>query len=85
MTSPADAEVNIHVLADVVKPEDRAAVETAGRPVLVVLNKADLFATTAAGRHPGGPTAAARARCAQLAARAGFPVEPLVGVLAVAA
>ena len=57
----------------------------AGRPVLVVLNKADLIATTAPGRHPDGPTAAARARCAQLSARAGFPVEPLVGVLAVAA
>jgi len=84
VTSVADAEVSVHVLADVVKPEDRAAVETAGRPVLVVLNKADLIATTAPGRHPDGPTAAARARCAQLAARVGFPVEPLIGVLAVA-
>jgi hypothetical protein len=85
VTTLADAEVNIHVLAEVVKPEDRAAVATAGRPVLVVLNKADLIATTAPGRYPDGPTAAARGRCAQLSARAGFPVEPLVGVLAVAA
>jgi hypothetical protein len=85
VTSPPDAEVNVHVLADVVKPEDRAAIDTAGRPVLVVLNKADLVATTAPGRHPDGPTSAARARCAQLSARAGVPIEPLVGVLAVAA
>ncbi|MGB9252313.1 MAG: hypothetical protein WCC28_21665, partial [Mycobacterium sp.] len=41
-------------------------------------------ATTAPGRHPGGPTFAARARCAQLSARAGVPIQPLVGILAVA-
>jgi hypothetical protein len=85
VTTPADADVNVHVLADVVKPEDRAAIEAAGRPVLAVLNKADLIATTAPGRHPDGPTSAARFRCAQLSARAGVPIEPLVGILAGAA
>ncbi len=60
--------MNVHVLADAVKPEDRAAIEAAGRPVLAVLNKADLVATTAPGRHPDGPTSAARTRCAQLSA-----------------
>jgi hypothetical protein len=85
VTIPADADVNVHVLADAVKPEDRAAIEAAGRPVLAVLNKADLIATTAPGRRPDGPTAAARARCAQLSTRAGVPIEPLVGLLAVAA
>jgi hypothetical protein len=85
LTAPSDAEVNVHVLADVVKPEDRDAIDAAGRPVLVVLNKADLVATTAPGRHPDGPTSPARARCAQLSARAGIPIEPLVGVLAAAA
>ncbi len=85
MTPPADADVNVHVLADAVKPEDCAAIEAAGRPVLAVLNKADLVATTAAGRHPDGPTSAARARCAQLSARAGVPIAPLVGILAGAA
>ena len=82
VTPPADADVNVHVLADAVKPEDRAAIEAAGRPVLAVLNKADLIATTAPGRHPDGPTSAARTRCAQLSARAGVPIEPLIGILA---
>jgi hypothetical protein len=85
VTPPADADVNVHVLADAVKPEDRAAIEAAGRPVLAVLNKADLVATTAPARHPDGPTVAARIRCAQLSARAGVPIEPLVGILAGAA
>jgi hypothetical protein len=82
VTPPAGADVNVHVLADAVKPEDGAAIEAAGRPVLAVLNKADLVATTAPGRHPDGPTSAARTRCAQLSARAGVPIEPLVGILA---
>ncbi len=82
VTPAAEADVNVHVLADAVKPEDLAAIEAAGRPVLAVLNKADLIATTAPGRHPDGPTSAARTRCAQLSARAGVPVEPLVGILA---
>jgi hypothetical protein len=82
VTPLVDADVTVHVLADAVKPEDRAAIEAAGRPVLAVLNKADLVATTAPGRRPGGPTAAARTRCAQLSARAGVPVEPLIGILA---
>jgi hypothetical protein len=82
VTPPADADVHLHVLADAPKPEDRVAIETAGRPVLTVLNKADLVATTAPGRHPDGPTSAARTRCAQLSARVGVPIEPLVGILA---
>jgi hypothetical protein len=84
VTNPADADLIVRVLADAVKPEDRAAFDAADRPVLAVLNKADLIATTAAARHPDGPTAAARARCAQLSERAGIPVEPLIGLLAVA-
>jgi hypothetical protein len=82
VTPLVDADVNVLVLADAVKPEDRAAIEADRRPVLAVLNKADLVATTAPGRHPDGPTAAARTRCAQLSARAGVPVEPLIGILA---
>ncbi len=87
-TSPeADVEVDVevYVIAEVVKPEDRAAIAAAGRPVLAVLNKADLIATTQPGRHPDGPTSAARTRCAQLSARTGLPIEPVVGLLAVAA
>jgi hypothetical protein len=82
VTPAVDADVNVHVLADAVKPEDRAAIEAAGRPVVAVLNKADLIATTAPGRHPDGPTSAARNRCAQLSARAEVPIEPLIGILA---
>ena len=80
----AAADLDVYVLADAVKPEDLAALSAATRPLLAVLNKADLVATTATGRHPNGPTEAARARCALLSVRAGTPVEPLVGLLAVA-
>jgi hypothetical protein len=85
LSTPSRADVGVHVLADAVKPEDRAAIAATTRPVLAVLNKADLIATTEPGRHPRGPTAAARNRCARLSARTGTPVEPLVGLLAVAA
>jgi hypothetical protein len=85
VTTSPEADVEVYVLAEVVKPEDRAAIMAAGRPVLTVLNKADLIATTRPGRHPDGPTGAARTRCAQLSARTGLPIEPLVGLLAVAA
>jgi hypothetical protein len=47
---------------------------------VVVLTKADL--TSSAG---GGPLEAARAHCARLSALAGATVEPMVGLLAVAA
>jgi hypothetical protein len=84
VTTSPDADVEVRVIADVVKPEDLAAITAAGRPVLVVLTKADLIATTEAG-HPEGPTSAARMRCAQLSVRIGVPIEPVVGLLAVAA
>jgi hypothetical protein len=85
VTTSPEADVEVYVLAEVVKPEDRAAITAAGRPVLTVLNKADLIATTQPGRHPDGPTSAARTRCAQLSARTGLLIEPSVGLLAVAA
>jgi hypothetical protein len=86
LTSPSsDADLDVYLLAEVVKPEDRAAVGGADRPVLTVLTKADLIATTEAGRYPHGPTSAAAARCRQLSARTGLSIEPLVGILAIAA
>ena len=85
VTASLEADVEVYVIADVVKPEDREAITAAGRPVVTVLNKADLIATTQPGRYPDGPTSAARTRCAQLSARTGLPIEPLVGLLAVAA
>ncbi len=64
------ADVVVYVVAEVVKPEDVAAVTALSRPVLVVLNKADL---------------SGRADVACVSARIGAPVEPLAGLLAVAA
>lgn len=75
------AEIEVYVVAEVLKPEDLDALQ-ARPPALVLLNKADL---TGFGGSPGRPSGAARARCAQLAERAGLPVEPLMGLLAVAA
>ncbi len=80
----AEADVDVYVIAEVVKPEDRGAIAAAGRPVVAVLNKADLIASTQPGRHPHGPTSAARTRCAELSPRIGLPIEPVVGLLAVA-
>jgi hypothetical protein len=85
VTASPEADVDVYVITEVVKPEDRAAIAAAGRPVLAVLNKADLIATTEPGRHPHGPTRAARSRCARLSMRTGLPIEPVVGLLAVAA
>ncbi len=65
------------------KPEDSEAIAAARSPVLAVLNKADL-AGSLSGRGGDGPIAAARARCAQLSALAGVPMEPMIGLLAVA-
>jgi hypothetical protein len=84
-TESAEADVDVYVIAEVVKPEDRDAIRAAARPVVAVLNKADLIATTEPGVHPHGPTGAARTRCARLAAHTGLPIQPVVGLLAVAA
>lgn len=68
-------ELIVQVVAEVLKPEDTAAIGPL--PVLVVLNKVDLLGSAA----PGG-LAAHTARLAKLAR---VPVEPMVGLLAVAA
>ena len=83
LSTSSAADVDLYVLADAVKPEDRVAIGAARRPLLAVLNKADLIATTESGCHPHGPTTAARARCVQLSASAGTSIEPVVGILAV--
>jgi hypothetical protein len=78
----ADREVDlvVYVTAEVLKPEDREAIGAARHPVLVVLNKADLV-----GFAGDGPIAAAQARCARLSALVAAPVQPMIGLLAVAA
>jgi hypothetical protein len=87
VTPPADADIDVYVLAEVVKPEDHEAIAAARRPVVAVLNKADLIGTAESGRYPHEPASAARRRCARLAdlpGLTGVPIEPVVGVLAVA-
>jgi hypothetical protein len=79
-----DVDVIVYVTAEVIKPEDADAIAAAGRPVLAVLNKADL-AGSLSSRIGDGPITAARTRCANLSALAGVPVEPMIGLLAVAA
>ena len=76
------ADVMVYVITEVLKPEDSEVIAAARRPVVAVLNKADL-----AGFAGDGPVAATRARCAHiagLAGMAGVPVEPMIGLLAVA-
>ena len=68
----AEADVDVYVIAEVVKPEDCEAIAAAARPVVAVLNKADLIASVA------------RTRCAELSPRIGLPIEPVAGLLAVA-
>ena len=82
--SARDTDIVVYVITEVVKPEDTDAIAAAGRPVLAVLNKADL-AGSLSGRGGDGPIAAARTRCAGLSALLGVPMEPMIGVLAVAA
>jgi hypothetical protein len=72
-------EVDVFVIAEVIKPEDRAAIAGSSRPKIVVLNKADLC-----GFGPGGPMAAAADRCAWYRQLTGVPIIPMVAHLAAA-
>ena len=76
----ADAvDVEVHVLAETVKPEDAAALHRAGPARVVVLNKADLC-----GFGGAGPLARAAAHCRALQAQCGVEVLPLAALLAAA-
>ncbi len=70
----SDADLEVQVIAEVVKPEDASAAQ------LVVLNKADLT-----GFGGAGPMAAASARCPEFSRLLGAPVVPMSGLLAAAA
>ena len=76
-------DVVAYVTAEVVKPEDAHAIATAEAPVVAVLNKADVVGSLS-GRAGDGPIVAARTRCADLSALVGVPMEPMIGLLAVA-
>ncbi|MEE6179452.1 hypothetical protein [Mycobacterium sp. 050134] len=81
------ADLFVYVTAEVFKPEDVDAIAAARRPVVGVLNKADLIGPLS-GWDDGaahGPLAAARRRCAELSTLAGVAVRPMIGLLTVAA
>ena len=71
------ADVEVVVIAEVLKPEDRAVLAGTAKPTLTVLNKADLT-----GFGPGGPMALAHRRAAHYRALTGVPTVPTVGLLA---
>lgn len=74
------ADLDVYVLAETLKPEDRCVLSGSSGLVVAVLNKADL-----AGFGGSGPVAAAAAHCRVLGDLTGVPVYPLAGLAAVAA
>ena len=80
MSVIADAEaadVHVLVVAEALKPEDRAVLAAARRPTVTVLNKADL-----SGLGDGGPLPRAHRRAAEWRALTGVPTVPMVALLA---
>ena len=75
----AGADVAVLVIAETLKPEDRALLVAADRPMVTVLNKADLT-----GLGDGGPLPRAHRRAADCRALTGVPTVPMVALLATA-
>jgi hypothetical protein len=73
------ADVHVLVIAEAIKPEDLAALAAADRPIVTVLNKADLT-----GLGGGGPLARAHRRAADCRALTGVPTVPMIALLAAA-
>lgn len=73
------ADVDVLVIAEALKPEDHARVAAAERPIVTVLNKADLM-----GLGNGGPLTRAHRRAADCRALTGVPTVPMVALLAIA-
>lgn len=73
----ARAAAQVLVIAEALKPEDRAKAEASRGATMVVLNKADL-----AGVDPGGPLSVAARRAAEFTAAVGLPVVPMIAPLA---
>ncbi|WP_445168076.1 hypothetical protein ACTXG7_01340 [Mycolicibacterium sp. Dal123E01] len=74
------ADLDVYVLAETLKPEDRRALTGSSRPVVGVLNKVDLT-----GFGGDGPVATAAARGRRLSELTGVAVYPLAGLAALAA
>jgi hypothetical protein len=85
-TDSTDADVLVLVVAEALKPEDRAQLRAATSasgasvPAMVVLNKADLSGVT-----PRGPLAYAERRASAFATTVGRPVVPMIAHLATVA
>jgi hypothetical protein len=75
---PAAADVHVVVIAEALKPEDRALL-VGDKPSVMVLNKADLT-----GLGDGGPLAKAHRRAADCRTLTGTPTVPMVALLAIA-
>ena len=75
----AEADVHVLVIAEALKPEDRAQLAAADRPIVTVLNKADLT-----GLGDGGPLARAHRRAVVCQAMTGVPTVPMIALLATA-
>jgi hypothetical protein len=71
------ADVHVLVIAEALKPEDLAQLAAADRPIVTVLNKADLT-----GLGDGGPLIRAHRRAADFRALTGVPTVPMVALLA---
>jgi hypothetical protein len=76
---PATADIHVLVIAEALKPEERAGLAAADRPIVTVLNKADLT-----GLGDGGPMTRAHRRAADCRALTGVPTVPMVALLATA-
>src|SRR5258705_10258551 len=74
-----DADIQVLVIAEALKPEDRAQLAAADRPIVTGLNKADL-----SGLGGGGPLGRADRRAAACRALAGVPAVPVIALLAAA-
>jgi hypothetical protein len=74
----ARADLQVLVLAEALKPEDRSVLDT-DVPTVVVLNKADL-----SGRVTGGPLESSARVASGIGAAVGRPVVPMIAPLATA-
>ncbi len=81
VAAPGDeSDVDVYVVAETLKPEDRAVLTRPARPCVAVLNKADLT-----GFGGDGPVAAAGEHCERLRRTVDTPIYPLAALAAVAA
>jgi hypothetical protein len=71
------ADVRVVVIAESLKPEDRALLAAGDGPTVTVLNKADLT-----GLGDGGPLPRSHRRAADYRALTGLPTVPMVALLA---